>query len=62
MPTGRQDNEFAKIMEGEISTITVAASALDNAVNWIGDNLEPDDVFTTGQLEAWAERNGYIKE
>lgn len=27
-------------------------------VEWMKDNLEPDDIFTDSQLEQWAEKNG----
>jgi len=34
-------------------------SAVDCAIDWIRDNLEPEDVFTASMLETWAERNGW---
>ena len=34
---------------------------LDLAVWWIQDNLMPEDVFTTDQLEAWAFDAGFKK-
>lgn len=34
---------------------------LDVAVVWIGDNLEPDDVFSTDQLEEWALEDGWSR-
>lgn len=34
---------------------------LDESINWISCNLEPEDVFDNSLLEAWAEENGYIK-
>jgi hypothetical protein len=34
---------------------------LDDATQWIQDNLAPDDVFTEEQLETWAEENGFVK-
>jgi hypothetical protein len=36
--------------------------ALDVAVDWIKENLAPDDVFSDEQLEEWAEDNGYVLE
>ena len=38
------------------------SSALDNAIDWISDNLNPEDVFPVSDLETWAEENNYIKE
>ena len=34
----------------------------DQIVEWIGDNLEPEDVFDEKALSAWAEFNGYVPE
>ena len=34
---------------------------LDVAVVWIGDNLEPEDVFSQRQLEDWAIADGFRK-
>jgi hypothetical protein len=35
---------------------------LDDAIDWISKKLEPEDVFSIGDLEAWAETNGYEKK
>ena len=40
----------------------ISSSALENAIDWIKEKLEPEDVFDKDQLENWAEQNGYIKE
>ena len=38
---------------------------LDDAIEWISANLEPENVFDWDELakwaEVWAENNGYIK-
>ena len=34
---------------------------LDEAVDWIQKNLEPEDVFTDKQLASWAVNNGYAE-
>lgn len=36
-------------------------SLLDDVVNWISSNMEPDEVFLKSDLELWAEKNGFIK-
>lgn len=36
-------------------------SLLDDVVDWISSNMEPDEVFTKSDLELWAEKNGFIK-
>jgi hypothetical protein len=39
--------------------------ALDDAIEWIQANLEPEDVFSLDELakwaKVWAENDGYIK-
>jgi hypothetical protein len=61
MSTTSQDREFNSDMEGQIE-IVIASSALENAMQWIGNNMNPDDVFSIKDLENWAESNGYTKE
>lgn len=55
MPSASQDNAFAE------SVLNYSVS-LDNAIDWIRDNLDPEDVFSTTQLEKWAESEGYVKK
>jgi len=59
--TVKQDTDFASQMN-DLVTITVDGSALEIAIDYIGKNLNPDDVFSTKDLEGWAESNGYTKE
>lgn len=33
----------------------------DDCLEWIRQNLNPEDVFSTTQLDKWAESEGYIK-
>ena len=33
---------------------------LQAAIDWISDNLDPEDVFTDDQLEKWSENNDYV--
>ena len=61
MSTSAQDKAFNSDMEGQLE-IVIANSALENAMQWIGDNMNPGDVFSTKDLENWAESNGYTKE
>ena len=35
---------------------------LGKAIEWIGGNLSPEDVFAERDLEAWAADNGWVKE
>jgi hypothetical protein len=51
--TVKQDREFSEsLFDG---------SKLQEAIDWIQDHLEPEEVFTDSQLEAWAERAGFEK-
>jgi hypothetical protein len=34
---------------------------LDEAIEWIKSNLEPEDVFGFDRLNAWASANGFIE-
>lgn len=65
MPSGKQDTDFAQYMTDDDMIkvdIVVSKSALDTAIWWIARELNPDDVFSDKDLQAWAEKNGYVKE
>jgi len=34
----------------------------EDIVSWIGDNLDPDEVFDEQTLRDWAEANGFVLE
>jgi len=56
--TTTQNNDFIRnVIDGRL---------LEAAIEWISDNMEPEDVFGNARLEEWAkewaERNGYAKE
>lgn len=34
---------------------------LDAAMQWIGANMDPDEVFDNDKLQDWAESNGFVK-
>lgn len=40
----------------------VGTDLLEKSMDWIGRNLNPDDVFQDQALETWAESNGYVKQ
>ena len=46
MSTIEQDKRFGGIF-------------LDNIVEWVGDNFDPEEVFSEEQLELWAKEQGY---
>lgn len=62
MPTNREDSAFAEVMKDSVDEVKMSNTTLDNAIDWISSNLEPDEVFDDKKLSAWAENNGYIKE
>jgi len=37
----------------------IGSDLLENAIDWIGKNMEPADVFSESELQSWAENNGY---
>jgi len=57
-----KDKAFAEEMAASLDEIKMSSSTLDNAIEWIGSNLNPDEVFKEKDLESWAESNGYVKE
>jgi len=36
-------------------------TALEHCIDWIQENLEPDEVFSEEELAKWALDNGYTK-
>ena len=54
MANTKQNDEFANHMR--------AAWPLDDAIEWIKNNLSPEDVFRQKDLDQWAEENEYTKE
>lgn len=51
--TVRQDSEFVSAV--------ISSSLLEEAIDWIKGNLNPEDVFDEKHLDTWAEENGYKK-
>ena len=49
--TTKQDQDFITQM--------ISDTLLENAIEWISNNLEPEDVFSVKDLEYWAKANGY---
>lgn len=52
MATNTQDRRFLDEVIG--------SGLLDSAIEWIKDNLDPEDVFPRSDLEHWANMNDYI--
>lgn len=51
MATGMDNREFLRII--------LPAYPLDAAIEWIKENLTPDDVFGEDALSEWATNNGF---
>lgn len=51
----------SKQQEQFISSV-ISWDLLDYAVEWIGDNLEPEEVFSESSLEEWALNNGFVRD
>lgn len=54
MTTSRQDADF-------IETI-IPQRLLESAIEWIGNNLSPEDVFIKETLESWADGNSSLAD
>jgi hypothetical protein len=52
-----QRDEFAEHLK---KRTTIEYPDLEDFVDWIRDNLEPEEVFNEHNLESWAESNGRI--
>jgi hypothetical protein len=51
--TSYNNERFAKELLGD--------DLLDKVVEYVKDNLHPDDVFDDSDLEEWAKDNGFVK-
>jgi hypothetical protein len=54
MTSRRQDTEFLEA--------TVGDCLLEKAIEWIGKNMQPSEVFSESDLNDWAADNGFIQE
>lgn len=52
MPSNKKYKDFIEWI--------IPTSILDEAVQWISVNMNPDDVFSTSDLNDWALNNGFI--
>lgn len=56
-----QDEKFVNEINSLVE-VTVNSCALEIAIEFIGKNFDPEDIFTEKQLSTWAEDNGYTKD
>ncbi len=57
----KQDQEFGALIIPHLK-VEHPEACLDEVLEWVRKNLNPDDVFSNKQLEDWAEGEGYKKE
>lgn len=50
--SARQDREFIETL--------INSRLLEEAIEWISRNLEPEQVFSTEDLEKWARESGFV--
>ena len=50
MTTERQDEDFLKAV--------IPRTLLEKSIEWIRENMEPEDIFAESDLERWAKDNG----
>ena len=50
----RQDSDFIREV--------ISPTLLEQAMQFIADNFEPEDIFEEDVMREWANENGYIKE
>jgi hypothetical protein len=55
--TARQDREFLE----QVIHPSLPTGLLEDVIDWIRKNIDPEDVFPEKQLERWAEANDYSK-
>ena len=53
MTTYKQDRDFAE-------AVLKQDDLLEKTLEWIKENLSPEDVFDEGALAEWAEKNSYV--
>jgi len=56
MTTSRQDNAYRDMILGKLGS----SIQLEDAVEWIKSNLNPEDVFDEKDLRQWAEENDFV--
>ena len=52
---------FDAATKADFAMSVMCGPALESAVEWIKYNLAPEDVFSTGALERWAEERGWVE-
>ncbi len=53
-------SKFGHRVEDDFTT-SVFGDILGDVIDWITDNLCPEEVFSESQLEEWAEHTGFTR-
>lgn len=53
MTSDRQDKAFVEYL--------ISSALLEDAIDWVKSNMEPEDVFSTQQLSEWAINSDFVK-
>lgn len=53
--------KFTKYVNEVFIKSVIGDDLLDKVVEYIKDNLHPEDVFDEDELNSWAEDNGFVK-
>lgn len=49
----KEDNDFRDAL--------ISTTFLEEAIDWINKNMNPEDIFDSSSLNNWAVENGYLK-
>lgn len=62
MPTTpRHYDELADSIRDTLK-VEITHSNVDQIIEWVSQHYGPEDVFSTTQLDKWAESEGYTKD
>ena len=56
--------DFSQNMNSQFlgDALGVVKYPLDTTIEWIQNNLEPEEVFDEATLKSWAKNNGFVEE
>jgi len=62
MTTSRQDTDLQNEIENNCKITVSIEGDMQFLLDYINDNMSPEEVFSDTSLDLWATNNGYIKE
>lgn len=57
MPTDRKRNDFADMINDDLLDLQVKPTALQTCIEWINDNLSPDEVYGDDKLRKYVSKS-----